>query len=337
MLSKKTFYPLIGITLLFLSSFLLVRLMSKNNAASTIPQTMSIKNEIVNSSLLNAGKMLFESNRLSNDNSMSCASCHDPHNFFQDGIERAFARGLFQKRNTPTLLNTNRYDKFFWDGRATNLTEQIKGPLFNKTELSSNSQAISQAVQEIPNFRNFFYDSDKSREEFVVEALAYYIKSLTTQQTKYSQYMAGVKNFSNSELRGLDLFSGKAGCQSCHTAPDFTDNKFHDTGLFRRKIIFETVHIGEMVYEQLGTDRGRGDVVGGKENLYTFRTPSLYNVVLTAPYMHDGSLQTLEAVIDFYNRGGDIEKGRKLDLSEQEKDDLVAFLNTLTDIRYSSK
>lgn len=300
-------------------------------------QTTLVSNETSNNSLLDAGEILFASSSISEDNAVSCASCHSPQNFFQDGLERAFVRGLFQKRNTPTLLNINRYDNFFWDGRATNLAEQIRGPLFSRTELNSNPQIISRAIQETPQLKNLFDTSGKSSEEFVVEALTYYIESLTTQQTKYSQYKVGSQKLSNSELRGLEIFSGKAGCAECHMPPNFTDSEFHDSGLFRRKIIFETVHTGEAVYEQLGTDRGRGDVVGGKENLYTFRTPSLYNVFLTAPYMHDGSLPTLDAVIDFYNRGGDIGKGQKLGLSEQEKEDLVSFLNTLTDIRYSSK
>jgi cytochrome c peroxidase len=173
--------------------------------------------------------------------------------------------------------------------------------------------------------------------KFVLGALERYMLSIATRRTRYDDHLAGNGTLSAAELRGLRLFNGKAQCASCHPAPDFTDNIYHDNGLYRQRSIVESYSEEGSIKTRLGMDYGRGNVAAGRDNLHRFRTPSLYNAALTAPYMHNGSLPTLEAVLDFYDRGGDgPDAGNNmLDLTREEKRDLIAFLNTLTDVRYA--
>jgi cytochrome c peroxidase len=174
---------------------------------------------------------------------------------------------------------------------------------------------------------------------FIKEGLIAYIRSLATTKTRYSTYFSSNQPLLPNEARGLRIFSGKAGCVACHPPPDFTDNDFHDVGLYRRKIIFTSLQIDGRVVDSMGPDQGRGNVVEGIENLFEFRTPSLVNVALTGPYMHDGSLPTLEAVIDFYNRGGDNSNShqKSLGLTTEEKRSLIAFLEALSDLRFTKR
>jgi cytochrome c peroxidase len=288
-----------------------------------------------------AGKLLFHATQISSDNGLACSSCHLLDNYFQDGYERAFARGKLLRRNTPTLLNVKLYEEYFWDGRAESLYEQIKGPLFSLTELNSDPELLKQFIDDTPELKKIATPVTAQSlpvEEFVILALEQYVNSLATKETKYTLYLQEKARFTEQELNGLKLFMGKAGCAQCHSGSSFTDQNYHDNGLYKRKIILETYQVDGINQLRLGKDYGRGDIVSGQDNLYTFRTPSLWNVELTAPYMHDGSLPTLEAVVDFYNRGGDDKTvSRKgLELSAAEKEDIISFLRTLTDTRFSN-
>lgn len=289
-----------------------------------------------------AGRLLFHAGELSNDGELSCATCHMPSKHFQDGYEVGLARIRKVVRNTPTLLNVNRYRTFFWDGRAASLHDQITEPLFkSKVEMLSNDSIMGAYVRSVPvlegTMRQLGYRDGDAR-EFVLGALEGYMRSIATTRTRYDDHLAGTAKLTEPERRGLELFNGKAQCASCHPAPDFTDNLFHDNGLYRKLSIVETYTQKGVLKTRLGHDYGRGNIVEGMEQLFRFRTPSLYNVALTPPYMHNGTIATLDAVLDFYDRGGDEPDAatRRLDLTRAEKDDLVAFLKTLTDVRYAA-
>ncbi len=293
--------------------------------------------------LAEAGRVLFYAEELSNDGTLSCASCHIPSAHFQDGYQVGLARTRRLIRNTPTLLNANRYESFFWDGRATTLHAQIEEPLFkSKVEMESNDSIMAAYIRSTSmldsTIRLLGYgNGDGDARKFVVGALAQYVLSLCTEHTRYDAYRAGTGELTGAELRGLHLFNGKAQCASCHPAPNFTDNLYHDNGLYRQRSIVESYTEKGTTRLRLGMDYGRGNIVSGLESLFRFRTPSLYNVELTSPYMHNGTVPTLEAVVDFYARGGDGPDAseKALDLSREEKHDLVAFLKTLTDVRYA--
>lgn len=289
-----------------------------------------------------AGSLLFNSTMLSSDGRLSCSSCHPPDVAFQDAYERALSRSLILTRNTPTLLNVRHYTSFFWDGRATSLKEQITGPLFNRLELGSNDSILHKAVLEDKKLRYIFYilkyPSDSVR-DFVVNSLARFLESIGTNNTWFHLSLEDIVQLTQEERHGRDLFFGKAACSQCHQWPNLTHNSFHEIGLSRQRIILETYSDGGKERSRLGYDYGRGNIAPGKANLFKFRTPSLFNVALTSPYMHNGSIATLAGVLDFYARGGDIEgsETHPIDLTREEKAAIVAFLCTLSDVRYLTR
>jgi cytochrome c peroxidase len=256
---------------------------------------------------------------------------------FQDGYERALSRNKVLHRNTPSILNINYYEKYFLDGRASNLKEQIKEPLLSINELHSNSNIIQSVIESNLDLLELSKKYASTNEQFVITALAEYMKSIATKETYYDLYKSGKYVLTDSEKAGMGLFFGKAACATCHTPPYFTDNKFHRTGLYPRKIIVQTIENPDKKNRfVLGYDYGRGNIVDGQDNMMAFRTPSLINSIRTSPYMHDGSFTTIRQVIDYYDRGGDTEPSplKRLELTNGEKKSLIDFLQILLDVRY---
>jgi cytochrome c peroxidase len=247
------------------------------------------------------GRRLFFDKRLSRDGTLACASCHDPKLAFSDG--RALARGIGGaegSRNAPALINRGYGAAFFWDGRAKSLEQQALEPILNPKEL-----ALTQAELE---------HRTKTKTSEVTAALASYVRTIRSGDSRFDRYSAGqISALSDLEKAGLAVFRGKGHCNSCHVGPNFTDEQFHNTGVAWRD--------GRLI--DLGA--GQGD----------FKTPTLREVARTAPYMHDGSLGTLEDVADFYSQGGrpnpDLDPEiRPRNLTPDEKSALVAFLRALS-------
>jgi cytochrome c peroxidase len=242
------------------------------------------------------GKQIFDDPKISKDESMSCSSCHIERLYFQDGYSRALARTRQLKRNTPTLLNLQFYDSFFWDGRATTLKEQIKEPLLTHLEIGATQESLETYI-----FKNRvlseLYDNSKNTSsiDFITELIEIYLLSFPKENL--SELNTRLQN-----MPGWDVFN-EQGCSSCHVPPTLTDNRFHNIGLLKRKTILERTQ-GKNSGFRLGFDYGRGNVVGGTNNLYAYRTPSLWHVPNTAPYMHDGRFDSLEEVINFYSDKG---------------------------------
>ncbi len=269
------------------------------------------------------GARLFADPRLSGSGQRSCASCHEPRRGLTDGRRKArAASGGDLQRNTPALWNLAWSRHYFWDGRAPTLEAQVRAPIEAPEEMGGDWPAILARLEAdadlAERFRAVFVDEPPVSREAVVKALAAYVRSLVSPPTRFDAWIEGdARALSAAEVRGFTLFTGKAGCVLCHAGWRFTDDRFHDIGL-------------------PGKDPGRGAVPGGTPGLGAFKTPSLRELAHTAPYMHDGSLPTLAAVLAHYS-GGFVRRPslapnmkRDLRFGAQEKADLAAFLRTLS-------
>ena len=255
------------------------------------------------------GRGLFRETRLSRDQSISCASCHDRDRAFSDGRPVAIGiRGQLGRRNAPALINRGYGRAFFWDGRAATLEEQVLQPIQDPKEMDMGLADVTARI-------------GLSREQ-VAQARASYVRSILSGNAPYDRFVGGDRAaLSNEQQDGLQIFRGKGNCTTCHVGPTFTDERFHNTGIAWRE--------GRL------TDDGRAAVTGRPEDRGAFKTPTPREVARTAPYMHDGSLATLDEVIDYYDRGGNAngrldEEVRPLRLAPGEKRALRSFLDTLT-------
>lgn len=258
------------------------------------------------------GKRLFFDTRLSVDEWLSCSSCHDPAHAFSDPRKVSVGvRGQRGKRHAPTLLGRGLGDSQFWDGRAGTLQEQVLQPILDPDEMGSTVESVLQRLHQDPAYRGLTRES-------LADALASYISTIRSENNHYDLFISGWSIvFSDLELEGLQLFRGKARCYLCHSGSQFTDEAFHNTGVAWSE--------GKL------QDEGRAAVTGKAYHRGAFKTPTLREAGQRGPYMHDGSLATLEDVIDFYDAGGNQnpyldENIVPLHLSDAEKKALLAFL-----------
>ena len=271
------------------------------------------------------GRRLFSDPILSADRSVSCATCHDPERAFTD--DRPKAVGVYGRtgpRRVPKLVNRGYGRSFFWDGRIPTLEEQVLQPVVNSLEMDL---PIAEAVDRLKadgKYREFFVAAfgQPPDKDALANALASYVRTILSGGSRYDRYVAGESEALNERERlGLEIFRTKGNCVTCHLGPNLTDERFHNTG------------IGYV--DGRFVDDGRFTVTGDPRDHGAFKTPTLRDVALTAPYMHDGSLSTIERVIEDYDRGGTPNPQldpeiRKLNLAEPEKEALAAFLRTLT-------
>ena len=269
------------------------------------------------------GARLFSDPRLSGEGRRSCASCHRPELGFSDGRRRAQGlNGQALNRNTPALWNLAWSSAYFWDGRAPSLEAQVVLPIVAADEMGGDWSKILRRLNDDSSLTAAaaaaFPGETAIAEASVAKALAAYVRSLVSPPTRFDAWIEGDRQaLKADEVRGFRLFTGKAGCVLCHVGWRFTDDRFHDIGLG-------------------GRDMGRGLVAGGTPGLPAFKTPSLRELAHTAPYMHDGSLATLAAVLKHY-AGGLRQRPslapslqRRLRLTLDERADLIAFLGTLS-------
>ena len=272
------------------------------------------------------GELLFFDTLLSGDGTVSCSTCHLPDKAFSDGQAISIGiNGRSGRRNAPTLLNRAYMRTQFWDGRAASLEEQALAPLINPDEMGNTHEEIVLRLEADQNYRHLFeqaFGSEEIKIEQVAKSIASFERTLVSGNSAYDRFeLRGETDaLSSSAQHGLALFRGKARCHLCHAGSLFTDDLFHNTGVSWGK---PPIDLGR--YEIIERERYQG----------VFRTPSLRDVDLTAPYMHDGSIETLEDVVEHYDGGGNpnpyLELSLKaLHLSSQEKGDLVAFLKSLS-------
>jgi cytochrome c peroxidase len=270
------------------------------------------------------GAKLFQDTRLSGGGDLACASCHQAELSFSDGVPRhGGLDGRPLDRRTPPLWNLAWGLSWFWDGRAASLEAQAPGPIENQREMGGDIDAVvarlSSDTAARRAFAGAFPDDPTISRTTIAKALAAFERSLVSPQTRFDRWVAGDDSaLEPEELSGLRLFVGKAGCVNCHSGWRFTDEAFHDIGLPDH------------------ADLGRGAFLDLRAADHAFKTPSLRERVWTAPYMHDGSMATFEEVIDHYAEhvverptlSADLP--RRIDLSAEERAELVAFLNTLS-------
>lgn len=270
------------------------------------------------------GRDLFFEKRLSRDGSISCATCHDPQLGYTDKKPVAVGvDGQKGKRRTPRIINRAYGKSFFWDGRAASLEEQVLKPIANPIEMAlpvEDAVALLRSDDEYAKRFEAAFLGEPTLERLAF-ALAAYVRTILSGDSPYDRYLAGDESaLTSAQKRGLDLFRGKGGCVVCHVGPNLTDERFHNTG------------VGWA--DGKHADEGRAAVTGDPADLAAFKTPPLREVARTGPYMHDGSLETLDDVIDFYDDGGkenpDLDFDMQpLHLTDEEKADLAAFLEAL--------
>jgi cytochrome c peroxidase len=268
------------------------------------------------------GKKLFFDTRLSAANLLSCASCHSPAYGWGDGQPKGVGHNMKQLgRRSPTIVNAAYGAIFMWDGRAGSLEEQALGPIRADVEMNLPVDQLMEKLKGIPDYAPLFkavFPKEGLAPESIAKAIATYERTVVSGRAPFDAWIEGdTKAISEEAKRGFVLFNTKAGCQECHGGWNFTDDSFHDIGL-------ESSDIGRG--KQLPT------VIKMQQ---AFKTPGLREITRRGPYMHDGSIATLEAVMEHYDRGGIkrpslSELVKPLGLTKQESADLVAFMKTLT-------
>ena len=310
------------------------------------------------------GRKLFYDRRVSRNETISCAMCHIPeHGFTSNEIATAVGiEGRTVKRNAPTLYNVGYAGRLFHDGRESRLEQQVWGPLLAANEMGAPSVGyVLDKLASLPDYEGLFetaFDGRGATMETVGMALASYERTLVSGASRFDRWHFGGETGALSEpaKRGFELFTGAAGCASCHTIDQrhalLSDGQLHNTGVGVRQLRLrrqphrrvpvapgKTLTIDMSVVadaaERPPGDLGRYEVTEDPDDRWRYKTPTLRNVALTAPYMHDGSFPTLRAVVDYYDAGGTAHEQldprvRRLGLTDRDKDDLVALLESLT-------
>jgi len=314
------------------------------------------------------GRKLFMDRRFSHNNTISCAMCHVPEQGFAVnelgtavGIE-----GRTNRRNAPTILNVGYLTKLFHDGREYSLENQVIGPIVAFNEMGNPSVGyVIEKIHNLPDYKGQFeavFGEPANLENFS-QAIATYERTLVSGNSRFDQWYYGKneKALDQTEINGFKVFVGKAKCVTCHsiaeTSAVFTDQSFHNTGIgwARNNSVVNGIHESktfpvtlapgivvhvehhrvEKASEKPQNDVGRFEITENPKDSWSYKTPSIRNVALTAPYMHDGSLRTLEEVVEFYNRGGEENpykdpRLQPLNLSPDEMKSLVSFMKALT-------
>ena len=309
------------------------------------------------------GDMIFDEKRVSTDGSVACNTCHSPRNGFTTHTEASRGVGdQIGKRNAPSILNAMFYKTLFWDGRAATLEEQATLPILNPVEMGQKDpKDVVAKLAAIPDFVQAFQQvfGHPVNWEDMGKALAAFERTRLSTEAPFDRFVHGDQKALNaSQARGWALFTGKAGCGSCHSydpaLPLFGDNRFHNTGAAAHRQDFNQLakraeesstgagktEIDKLALETDFSELGRFLVTKKKEDIGAFKTPFLREVLLTGPYMHDGSLETLWDVVEFFNKGGArnpfLDAGMKpLGLTDGEVEDLVNFLGALTSDRFA--
>lgn len=339
-----------------------------------LPPVPVPKNNPITPVKVQLGEKLFHDKRFSSDGTVSCATCHDPKKAFTDsplkvseGINK-----LTGTRNAPTVVNAAYMHSQFWDGREPDLEGQSAGPFINPVEMGlPNHKPILKIVRSDAEYKKLFRKAFKKfgrniKMKHVQQAIATFERTIISGNSPFDRYyFGGDKGAMNEEaVRGLQVFLGQGRCVSCHTISQthalFTDSRFHNLGIGFDRINKDVKQLAnayqkakkkgidvdvEVLTNKNTSELGRFAVSTQVRDMGSFKTPTLRNVAVTAPYMHDGSIESLEEVVKFYNNGGrikeddpvfDFQSGgiRPLNLSDDQIEELVAFMEALTSPAY---
>ncbi|HIA44368.1 MAG TPA: c-type cytochrome [Methylococcaceae bacterium] len=304
-----------------------------------LPQLAIPDNNPLTTEKIALGQALFFDRRLSADNTMSCAMCHIPdqgfsNNFITTPVGYQRRKG---RRNAPTLLNVGYFTPLFHDGRAKTLEEQVWGPLLNHREMANTRPAaVIAKINQISQYRQAFDDAFKTppSKTTLAQAIASFERTLIAGDSPFDRWYYGHQEnaINKTAKKGFSLFSGKANCIRCHTFNKqtalLTDQRFHNTGIGTHGNKPNTLSLKQR-------DLGRFEITGNPSDRGRYKTPTLRNIALTKPYMHNGRLHSLEQVIHFYNNGGITNPElspliQPLHLSKDEINQLTAFLKALS-------
>lgn len=271
------------------------------------------------------GKMLYFDKRLSKENDISCATCHDPKMAWAEHLPTSKGiHGQIGERNSPTVINAAYLPVQFWDGRAASLEEQALGPIENPIEMGNTMEACLDTLSKIPGYRQRFkavFGSETLTKENVAMAIAAFERTILSGNSPYDKFKAGdQKALTDEQKRGMDVFMDRGQCSTCHTPPIFSNGNFYNAG------------VGG------GKDPGRKKVTNRDADEGKFRVPALREVANTAPYYHNGSVATLEEAVKVMATGGIdnpnlssmLKSVRDANLTERDIKDLVAFLGALS-------
>ncbi len=292
------------------------------------------------------GKKLFFDRRLSGDGTMSCATCHNPEKGYTDGMAISLSYPTTKNwRNAPTLINVAFSRPLFWDGRARGLEEQALFPIMSAFEMNQNLDFLEEELKAVPEYVEAFrvvFGGEITRERIAM-AIAAFERTIVSRNSPLDRYLMGDRDALNPiQKKGLDIFVGKGRCVLCHNGPNLTDNRFYNLGVPDNPVLkndprvmatmkFTAKISGYTAYNLLTEDPGRFLVTKDPRDWKAFRTPTLRDLALTGPYMHNGVFKDIEEVIDFFDRGGGdspykTELLKPLGLSREEKEALKAFL-----------
>ena len=281
------------------------------------------------------GEKLFNDNILSGDETVSCASCHIKTAGFSDTNQFSIGiNGLAGDRNASTIINAGWNNQFNWDGSARNLEEQAFEPIRNPVEMNNTWENVEMKLNthaEYPTLFKNAFNIDYIDSIHIVKAIAQFERTLISVNSRYDQYLRGEIQLTPSELNGFAIFNSEKGdCFHCHGTQMFTDNLFHNNGLDTEPF----------------NDWGLGNITNNPLDNAKFKSPTLRNIEFSKPYMHDGRFNSLEEVVEHYNSGGNFSStvdplmkklGVGLQLTNEEKQDLIAFLKTLSDPDFLDK
>jgi len=297
-----------------------------DKSAWRLPAVPMPKDNVSTPARVELGRALFFDPRLSGNGASSCATCHNPSLGWSDAQKTAVGfGGAVLGRATPTIINTAFNTQFMWDGRKKSLEDQALGPMKAPDEMNSDFPTVIARLGSMPAYKAMFgkaYPGEAIGEETIAKALAAFERTVISRNAPFDRWLAGdTRALTPEQHRGFKVFTdpAKGNCSSCHSGPNFTDNGFHNIGI-----------------KSAGApDLGRFNIRKVASMKGAFKTPTLRDIELTAPYFRDGSAATLREVVEHYARGGDDRSNlsadmKQLTLSEQEKSDLVAFMRSLT-------
>ncbi len=298
--------------------------------------------------IVELGRQLFSENALSGNNKRSCISCHNPEKHFTDGVAKSvgFNETSTVERNAPSLLYAGFQYSQFWDGRVSSLEEQVKHVIRNPNEMNAEYAVVIKRLQGKIKYNELFKDAfavekDPVTIDNVAISIAAYIRTLSPMNSAFDKYIRGDKDaLTQQQVNGFNLFMGKGQCGTCHFAPLF--NGLVPPLYNRTEVeILGTPKTDDFKKVQLDSDSGRFHIFPSKFYVGAFKTPTARNAAVTSPYMHNGAFHTLEKVVDFYNKGGGVGLGLKveaqtlpstaLNLNDKEVKEIVSFLQALTD------
>ncbi len=321
---KKRYFSLF---FLVFSFFLIANRCQKSNEKLVLGEIPFPLDNPITAVKVSFGKKLFFDKRLSGDNTISCATCHIPEKAFTDGVPVSLGvSGLLSMRNAPSLLNTAYLPKIMFDAELKTLEMQVIVPIQEHVEMNQNIPDLLKELRSDTIYQRLAKEIfGREFDAFVLtRAIATFERSLISQNSAFDKFIAGNKTALTSEQqKGWKLFSEKLYCTKCHSAPHFTTYLPENNGL----------------YLYYGIDKGRFRINEKEEEIGKFKVPSLRNISLTAPYMHDGSLKTLSEVIEHYSKGGNKHVNQSVIiqpfiLSSQEKKEIISFLESLVDTTY---